>query len=272
MSSAHWLTSGFIAFQLLSIVVGSIPDPATVSKSAAPDRVALTAVGRAVAPALDATAAPIRALDTALWRATSWCRPAVRAYLGTTKQLQRWDMFSRPMRRHEYIHLRYYIATTGSNLLRVQRELIYPTHTSTTIRLFKSYADSFRDKAIALAVDAYFRRVERENKKYDLGSTLERSQEELIPVIRPFARRQAHALLVPGDRLVRAELWRGYAPMPRPGEVLPFDTYRERQESLTAYDAVSDLGLAPSGDLVPLGAVAYDADIKWTLLAQVTWK
>jgi hypothetical protein len=272
MSSAHWLISGFIAFHLLSIVVGAIPDPATLDRSRPPERTVLTAVGRAVAPALDATVGPIRALDAGLWRATWWCRPAVRLYLATTRQYQRWNMFSRPARRHEYIHLRYYLATAGSNLLRVQRELIFPAHSGTSLRLFKSYADSFRDKAMALVFEGHERRMEQERKKYDLDSALERSQEDLIPIIRPFARHYSKALLAPGDRLVRAELWRGFAPMPRPGEVLPFDTYQERQAALAGYDAVSNLGLVGRAELPPLGAVTYDGDIKWTLLAQVTWK
>jgi hypothetical protein len=272
MSSTHWLISGFIAFHLLSIVVGSTPDPATLNRSSAPDRAVLTPLGRALAPVLDATTGPIRAADATLWRATAWCQPAVRLYLRVTRQYQRWNMFSRPFRKHEYIHLRYYIATGGSSLLRVQRELIYPGHTGANVRLLKSFADSFRDKAMGLALDAHAQRVRRERKNHDVGTALERSQEELIPIIRPFARHQADALLVGGDRLVRAELWRGTAPMPRPGQVLPSDTYQARQETLASYDAVSELGLIASTDLAPLGVVTYDADIEWTLLAQVTWK
>ncbi len=182
-------------------------------------------------------------------------------------------MFSRPLRRHEYMHIRYYIASQGSDLLRVQRELIYPAHTGGNVRLFKSFADSFRDKAMALAFEAYGRRSQRESRKFDADVALQRAQAELIPVIRPFVhRRQRDLLLGSGDRLVRAELWRGFAPMPRPGQVLPFDTYEKRQETLADYDAVSDLGLVPADNLAPLGAVAYDADIEWHLLARMVWK
>ena len=60
--------------------------------------------------------------------------------------------------------------------------------------------------------------------------------------------------------------------MPRPGQVLPSDTYQARQETLASYDAVSELGLIASTDLAPLGVVTYDADIEWTLLARVTWR
>jgi hypothetical protein len=273
MSSTHWLTSCFIVFQLLAIVVGSTPDPASLKPPAAADRAALTAAGRVLAPALDSLVGPICAVDGALWRATGWCRPTVRIYLGSTKQYQRWNMFSRPLRRHEYMHLRYYVATQGTDLLRVQRELIYPGHTGGNVRLFKSFADSFRDKAMALAFEAYRRRVERESEKSDLDAAMERSQVELIPIIRPFVNRQRNELLLsPGDRLVRAELWRGRAPMPRPGQVLPFDTYEARQEALTEYDAATDLGLISPADLAPLGGVTHDADIEWQLVARVVWK
>jgi hypothetical protein len=272
MRSTQWLISGFIAFHLLSLVVGATPDPATLEQSTAPQRTMLTALGRAVAPVLDATVGPIRALDARLWSATSWCRPAVRLYLATTRQYERWNMFSRPHRRHEYIHLRYYISRAGSELLRVQRELIFPAHRGTSPRLFKSFADSFRDKAMAAALELHDRRMPRERKNLDLDSALDRSQEELISIIRAFARYQTNALLAPGDRLVRAELWRGFAPMPRPGEVLPVDTYQARQAALADYEATSDLGLIAGAELPTLGAVTYDADIEWVLLAQVTWK
>jgi hypothetical protein len=155
----------------------------------------------------------------------------------------------------------------------MQRELIYPGHTGTNVRLFKSFADSFHDKAMSLAIDAYARRVARERKKWDYPTAIQRSQVELIPIIRPFVNRQQRELLLgPGDRLVRAELWRGFAPMPRPGEVLPFDTFERRQEALTEYDAVTDLGLVDPAGLAPLGATTYDADIEWHLLARVIWK
>ena len=272
MSPTHWLISAFIVFHVLSIVVGSTPDPSSLKAPVAPDREVLTRVGRAVAPILDTSVGPLRALNSAVWRATLWCRPAVRSYLASTKQYQRWNMFSRPLRRHEYIHLRYYIASPGSDLLRVQRELIYPGHTGKNVRLFKSFADSFRDKAMSLALDAYARRLQREITKYDAETVRQRAQVELIPIIRPFASRQRAVLLGPGERFVRAELWRGYAPMPRPGQTLPFDTYEERQQALTGYDAVSDLGLIPADIVVPLGAVAYDADIEWNMLARMIWK
>jgi hypothetical protein len=272
MSPTHWLISAFIVFHLLSIVVGSTPDPATLKSQVAPDREVLTSAGRLMAPVLDATVEPIRTLDRAVWNATGWCRPSVRKYLGTTKQYQRWNMFSRPMRRHEYMHLRYYIASPQTNLLRVQRELISPGHTGGNVRLFKSFADSFRDKAISLAYDAYSRRLQREGKKQSAAIARERSQVELIPVMRPFIERRHSQLLGPGERLVRVELWRGYAPMPRPGQLLPFDTYERRQEVLAGYDAISDLDLIAPSELAPLGARMEDADIEWGLLARIIWK
>jgi hypothetical protein len=273
MAPSHWLISGFIVFQLLAIVVGSTPDPTSLPGPVPPERTAITPLGRTLAPILDAGVAPLLAFHARFFRAMWWCRPPVRAYLGTTQQYQRWNMFSRPLRSHEYIHLRYYVASEGSGLLRVHRELVYPGHAVGRIRLLKSYADSFRDKAMTLALDGYGRKFRRERARHDLGAALELAQNELFSIIRPFAsRRQAGLALGPGERLIRAELWHGVAPMPRPGQVLPQEVLAAREETLESYDAVTDLGLTPITDLPPLGAVTYDADIKWNLLAQVTWK
>jgi hypothetical protein len=272
MTPSHWLISAFIVFQLLSIVIGSTPDPASLPAPIPADRAALTALGATVAPILDAAVGPLQTLNAELWRGTRWARRPVRLYLGATKQYQRWNMFSRPLRQHQYVHLRYYVASGGSHLLRVQRELIYPSHAGGHVRLLKAYSDSFRDKAITLALEAHAQRLKRERTRQALGPAFERAQVELVPVIRPFALRQVALTLAPGERLVRAELWSGVAPMPRPGEVLPSDVLEARQKTLEGYDAVTDLGLIPDTDIPPFGAVSHDADIDWRLLARVTWK
>ncbi len=272
MTPSHSLISAFIVFHLLAIVVGSTPNPASLPKAVPPDRAALTSLGGTLAPILDAAVAPLQTLNTGIWQFTGWCRRPVRIYLGGTKQYQRWNMFSRPLRRHQYIHLRYYVASEGSRLLRVHRELIYPSHAGGHIRLFKSYADSFRDKAITLALEDHAGKLKRERTRHALEPAFERAQVELFPVVRAFALRQVGLTLAPGERLVRAELWSGVAPMPRPGELLPHEVLETRQETLEGYDAVTDLGLIPDTVFPPLGAVTHDADIDWRLLARVTWK
>jgi len=60
--------------------------------------------------------------------------------------------------------------------------------------------------------------------------------------------------------------------MPRPGQLLPFDTYERRQEVLAGYDALSDLDLIAPSEFAPLGARMEDADIEWGLLARIIWK
>ncbi len=231
----------------------------------------MTALGAAVAPVLDRVEGPVRWLDRAVWRATRWIDRPVRTYLRGTRQFQRWTMFTHPLRTHEYLHVRYYVASPSSQQLRVHRELIYPSHT-VGIRLFRSFADSFRDKALMLTLDGYSRRLKREQAKYGADRGAEEAQAELFPIIKPFARRQSDRILGPGERLVRAELWKGVAPMPGPQQVLPADVYDARQEAIKEYDAVTDLSYVGTNELAPLRAGMIDRDIYWTLLAQVTWK
>ena len=114
--------------------------------------------------------------------------------------------------------------------------------------------------------------MKREQAKYGADRGAEEAQAELFPIIKPFARRQSDRILGPGERLVRAELWKGVAPMPGPQQVLPADVYDARQEAIKEYDAVTDLSYVGTNELAPLRAGMIDRDIYWTLLAQVTWK
>jgi hypothetical protein len=203
MPPSHWLISGFILFQLLSFIVGSTPAPTTLGKPAAPHRENITPLGAVVSSVLDRVEGPIRWLDRAVWRATRWVDRPVRVYLRGTRQFQRWNMFSHPLRRHEYFHIRYYVASPASEQLRVHRQLIYPSHT-VGIRLFKSFADSFRDKAMMLTYRRYSERLKRDQTKYGPDRGAEEAQAELFAMIKPFARRQSEQILGPGERLVRA--------------------------------------------------------------------
>lgn len=273
MPPSHWVISGFIIFQLLSFIVGSTPTPSALGTPATPHRENITKLGAEVAPVLDRAEGPIRWLDRVVWRATRWIERPIRLYLRGTRQFQRWNMFSHPLRRHEYLHIRYYVASPSNPQLRVHRQLIYPSHTA-GIRLFKSFADSFRDKAMMLTLDLYFRRLKREQEKYGEDRAEQEAQVELFPIINPFMRRQSGRILGPGERLVRAELWRGLAPMPGPGETLPQEVYDARQQTISEYDAATDVSYVGNteADIPPLGAGMTDADIRWKLLAQENWK
>jgi len=272
MPPSHWLISGFIVFQLLTFIVGSTPAPSALATHE-PQRENITRLGATIAPVLDKTEAPIRWLDYAVWRATRWIETPIRLYLRGTRQFQRWNMFSHPLRQHEYLHIRYYVSSPGNQQLRVHRQLIYPSHTA-GIRLFKSFADSFRDKAITLTLDRYFQRLKREQPKLGQEQAEQVAQVELYPLINPFMRRQERQILGPGERIVRAELWRGLAPMPAPGQTLPQDAYDARQMAIAEYDAVTDVNYVgtTAADRPPLGAGMTDADITWRLMAQETWK
>jgi hypothetical protein len=272
MSYSQRLISAFIVFHLIAITVGAIPDPESIPQEIPSNRATLTFLGTTLAPTFDALVAPELALNRVAWRATAWLRRPSRVYLRATRQWEVWNMFCRPTRHDIYMHIRYYTKTPGSHLLRVHRELIFPAHPEGSTRVIKGYSDSFRDKAIELAFDTYFARVREEEKTVGYAKAVERSEQELFPVIRPFARRYVARNLEPGERLLRAELWRGVVPNAPPGEATSSDVLAERLDMLQRYDAVTDLGLLPESELPELRSFIRDADVEWVLTASMPWR
>jgi hypothetical protein len=272
MTRAQRFVSAFIVFHLAAITIGAIPRPELIEPTIPPDRSSLTALGRTLAPVLDALVPVLRRTHAVLWRATEPVRRPVTLYLGATKQYEIWHMFSRPARDHEYVHIRFYVATPGSNLLRVHRELVYPAHPEGQLRLIRAYADSFRDKAIALSLQRYGDIVAHELKHtHDANEATRRAHDAVVPVITAFARQYAVRNLLPGERLVRGDFWRGQAPTAPPGFATPPDVVAARREVLESYDAETDLGFTNRSQLPPVGATSRDADIVWTLLGEATW-
>jgi hypothetical protein len=273
MSASQRLISAFIVFHLIATVIGAIPAPDSILPAGSSNRTALSATRIAAATVLDSAVNPLLQLETALWHGTRWFRRPVRLYLSATRQYQRWNMFSRPLRRDDYVHLRYYVQVERSSLLRVHRELVYPAHTDEIFSFVNCCSGSFRDKAIGLSLESHFHRVARELRR---GRTDQeaygRAEEVLAQVVKPFARRYAERGLAPGERLVRADFWRGSTRTPPPGIVVPADMLEARKHALEGYDAVTDLGLLTVSNLPEILSVSRDADIEWILLAQVTWK
>jgi hypothetical protein len=271
MSRSQRLISAFIVFQLLAITIGATQDPDGLVPPIPSDRSSLSLLGKALSPVLDRLEQPVLNLNAALWGATSWLRYITTPYLLATRQFELWNMFSRPGRNDDYICLRYYVTSEGSSLLRVHRELIYPAHPEGQMRLFQSYSDSFRDKAIALALESYANVLVRERKRTSEAEALERAQQKLVPVIGAFARRFNERNLGQGERLIRADLWKGSAATGPPGHVTEPGTLAARRAILEAYDAETDLSLL-SNKLPDVGARLREVDIDWTLLGRVTWK
>lgn len=266
MTSAQRLVSAFIVFHLAAITIGAIPSP-----DALPDDVLeprskeFDGLHGVATRSLDALVAPLVRFHAAIWTTTRPLRPPFWYYLRATRQYEKWNMFYRPPREDEYMHMRYYVRPTGSRVLRVHRELVYPAHEEGTIRLFGAFADSFRDKALALAFEAYVQRVEalRDREAAEPGAA---ASSELYPILDFFTRRFEARALVPGERIERAELWWGLAPTPAPGGPVDRAGLAERRRVLQGYDAFGST-LLPADDHAPIGAGLREADIVWRLLA-----
>jgi hypothetical protein len=271
MSPRQRLVSAFIVFHILAITVTAIPAPDAVVPEYRSGQASLTFLGRTLGPVADATVAPLRAFQVAAWSATQTLRAIARPYILATRQFELWNMFSRPSRYDEYIALRYYVAAPGSSLLRVQRELVSPAHGEGGTRLLNPPSDAFRDKAIALFIESYFDKAQRERAR-NRSELTERPQEILFPIVNAFARRFKATGISAGEALVRTELWRGTAPIPPPGQVSPTEALDERRRALEAFQSHVDVDFVPSDRVLPLGAVVHEADLTWVLMAEVDSK
>jgi hypothetical protein len=149
-------------------------------------------------------------------------------YLAATGLGQNWKMFSSPPLVHQYMRVRYYVGPRGASgggaagAVWQATELIQPAHREDRIRLLQSYRDSFRDKAMAIALSRF-----RRNRDADLirpDTTSAELPNDLAPIARYFARGFERRNLRPDERVVRAEIWYGEAPMPPPGS--DFDSAR----------------------------------------------
>jgi hypothetical protein len=270
MSLSQRLLSAFIVFHLLAITIGAIPAADVLPKTSRSTSVPTNVISHSVTPILDSLVPSVAVLQAAAWTAVSPLRPFARTYLKGTRQFERWNMFSRPTLGDEYVSLRYYSASPGRTLLRGYSEIVYPSHPQGSVRLVQSYMDSFRDKAMASSLERYLLAFSSAVKRSGLDASA-RAQEHLAPIIRAFARRYSPTRLDPDERLVRADLWYGFAPTPPPGEVVSDEMREARTRVVDAYDH-SELGVFPAADLPPVGAVTEEADIRWKLLAEVVWK
>lgn len=271
MTSAQRLVSAFIVFHLAAITIGAIPSP-----DALPDDVLeprskeFDGLHGVVTRSLDALVAPLVRVHAAIWTTIRPLRPPFWYYLRATRQYEKWNMFYRPPREDEYMHMRYYVRPAGSRLLRVHRELVYPAHEEGTIRLFGAFSDSFRDKALSLGFDGYLERLEALRDRGGAAEPEAAASRELFPILDFFTRRFESRALVPGERIEKTELWWGLAPTPAPGEPVDRAGLAERHRVLQGYDAFGST-LLSADEQVPVGASMREADIVWRLLAVRTW-
>jgi hypothetical protein len=141
-------------------------------------------------------------------------------------------------------------------------ELVVPAHREDRVRLFQSYRDSSRDKALMVALENFHRARESLTLRSDMRSS--ELPDYVAPVTRYFARQFEREHLLSTERIVRTELWYGMATIPPPG--FSIEASRQARQSV--------LSKYYSGPVEFRGAIpAYshylaheqEGDIIWTL-------
>jgi hypothetical protein len=222
------LLSLFLAWHLLAIALGALPDPNVLTK-VEPRTVPVSGLTRA----LDAVAARFAVVPSTLWYVTAPVRYVAGHYLRVTGVGQKWMMFANPPRYDEYMRVRYYVAGEEAPQPRwMATELIMPTGREDGLRLFRSFRDSYQDKAYATALERFY--AKRGAALMEPNTPSEALPDDLAPVSRYFARRFARAL-PPGERVVRTELWYGRAWNRAPGASIDPEAYAERRAALLEY-------------------------------------
>jgi hypothetical protein len=227
------LVTAFVVWHLCAIVIGAVPPPNQLSHFPPRDQ------PHTLGPLFDRATAGFDLLARALMvvpRAIGWAaqpiRPAVSWYLSLSGVGQSWAMFSNPPTYDQYVRTRYYVQPPEGRQW-MATELVMPANREDRVRLLQSYRDSYRDKAFALALDAFFRR--RKPALVAPGTTSAQLPDDLAPIARFFARRFERRLEGSGERIVRIEVWVGN--VATPGLGLPADRAAlvERSAALQAY-------------------------------------
>jgi hypothetical protein len=263
MSAKHWALSAYFVWHIVSTVLGALGASNTVPPVGASRRPPGDALAAALTPVLDEIAAVVGPVQGALTREGSPLWPFTR-YLAVTGLSQNWRMFSAPPQEHQYLRVRYYVGPNReiSNPVWTATELVLPGHREDELRLFQAYRDSFRDKAITVALSR-FHGARADLVRRDTASA--ELPDDLAPIGRYFARRFEKQALRPDERILRTEIWYGEAPMPPQGSTLDRASTDLRLAVLREYydGPVQDHLTRPAYPVYHKSEV--EADINWVL-------
>ncbi len=262
------LLSAFVVWHLTAIVLGAIPPPDRVSApSARPYLGTLGPAGSRVTHGFDTLASVILPITNGVWWVTRPLHRAANSYRALTGLGQGWGMFSNPPKGDQYVRTRYYIqpGTEASEGRRwIASELVMPAHREDRVRLVRSYRDSYQDKAIAIALETFYRRrapalIRPETRSDALPN-------DLAPIGRYFARRfERRVLAGTAERIIRTEVWVGNAASPEPGGRIDPAMRLARLAALEPYyegPLEERLTVPP---FPPYHAGEQEADIQWVL-------
>jgi hypothetical protein len=211
----------------------------------------------------DALAGAVAPLVKGAWWITRPLRPVVNQYLRLTGLGQSWAMFSNPPQMDQYARVRHYIRNASGGEW-TATELVMPGHREDRVRLLQSFRDSYRDKAIEIALETFYRR--RTPAQITPDARPEQLPNDLAPVARYFARTFRERVLDgAGERIVRTEVWIGNAATPAMGQPVDRLKAAERTVALQAYwegPVEQRLRVPPRP---PYHALEREADINWIL-------
>jgi hypothetical protein len=254
----------FLAWHLLAISVAALPPPSRLSHFPPRDpSAALNPLFYRITLALDSVARPVEFVERGVWRLTRPLHRPITYYLRLTGLGQTWSMFANPPSSAQYMRVRYYVHTTAGRTW-VATELVLPSNREDQVRSFQSFRDSYRDKALSVAISRF-----QEHRKPGLIVPQTRPEElptDLAPVARYFERQFARTHLdAAGDRVIRTEVWVGMAPIPPIGQAGNEEERLERAEVLqTYYDGIVEQRIN-TPPVPPYHAGDREADISWVL-------
>jgi hypothetical protein len=259
MAKSAWVIVVLSAWHMAAISIASIPLASDMEPPAS-ESVPTQWISRQVGPVLDdvqgAWLGVLQASEPVLGR----LRRVARAYSRAIRLEQRWNMFSEPPAMDQYAHMRYYVTSGARDVMRVDRELIFPAaRRDDRFRFFNvSY---YEEKALRNARQGYLRRL-RNREDVTRIAQLPR---DLVPVVRYYANRYRTRNLTGNETIARAEIWLGNAPVPPPGtpeseEVLA------RASALAQYYDDARPTWAAMRSRHPVGYAEREGDITWTLM------
>ena len=253
----------FLAWHLFAISVAALPPPSRLSHF--PERdpsSALNPVFYRITLALDGVARVTEVIESGLWRATRPLHRAITYYLRLTGLGQTWSMFANPPTYAQYMRVRYYV-TTPPGRTWVATELVWPTNREDRVRTFQSFRDSYRDKALSVAIARFYER--RKANLIAPETTPDQLPTDLAPIARYFAREFARASLSSGERITRTEVWVGTAPIAPLGTAPVAEARFDRAAALQVYyeGAIEQRINVPP--IPPYHAGEREADINWIL-------
>jgi hypothetical protein len=261
--SRRRLIAIFVAWHLFAIAVAALPPPNRLSNF--PERSpadSLNAAFHGITLALDGAARAAALVESGLWWVTRPLHPAAHYYVKLTGLSQNWAMFSNPPTIDQYMRVRYYIQPPRGRRW-VATELVLPTSREDRVRMLRSFRDSYRDKAFAIALENFYSR--RKNSLVAPGTRSEQLPTDLAPIARYFSREFTRTRLRAGETIVRTEVWVGTAANPALGTRLAENDRIERSVVLQGYydGPVEQRINVPEAP--PYHAGSREADITWLL-------